>query len=134
MARGGGDNAINTKKGNFNKLRRQNKQVYKILTHTTAEETVMGQNLGIVPMTDLVIEATQKKRETLLIKDVPNREELERKVKLVCGLRPGKIGKHGVMTRPTTINKKKVKRYLKRQGLKCHILKAVKEMDVEMRI
>ena len=133
MARGGGDNAINIRKGNFMKLRRKLRQSFKSSHSQTAHDTITAENLTIVPVTDLVIEATQKKRETLLLKDIPNRD-LERKVKLVCAVRPGRIGKNGVMSRPTKINKKKVKKLLKRQNLKSQILKTVDQMDVEMRI
>ena len=133
MARGGGDNAINVKKNNFFKQRRRKVISYKVMNNTTAEDKVIKENLNIIPVEELVVEATQKRRETLLLRDIPNRE-LERKVKLVSGVRAGRMGKHGVMSLPTRINKKKVKKMLKRQNLKEKILKQVEQMDVEMRI
>jgi hypothetical protein len=82
-------------------------------------------------MEELVTEATIQKRQLLLIKDVPHQQV--DKIKVVSGIRPARMGKHGIMIQPTRINKKKVKKMLRQQGLVKKILENVGSVDIEMK-
>lgn len=126
-----GDNNPNGKRMNLAKKRRQSKQQMKKIRGITANEVVKATNSQIAPLEDLVVEATQKHQQTLLLADKPYNEVVN-KIKIVTAIRPGRIGKHGITTRPTRINKKKVKKMIRKANLKESILKKVRESDSVM--
>ena len=105
----------NSKKRNSVKARRQRKQVYKTSKGVNAQAVVQQLNATIVPAEQLVQEATEKRKETLLLTNAPH--NVENKIKIVNAIRPGYMGKHGIMVRPSKINKKKVKKQLQRKKL-----------------
>ena len=125
-----GDNNVNGKKLNLCKAKRARIQQYKVSKNNTPHQQVANTNAEIIPTVELVVQATAKRREMLLLKDKPSEDNT---VKIVSGIRPGRMGKNGVMMRPTRVNKKKVKKMLKRdKNWKASILAAVSQVDVEM--
>jgi hypothetical protein len=128
----GGLSHVNGKKLNLTKKRRVAKQQHKMIHSRTAKEEVEKANAAIPDILSSVVEATAKKREMLLLSDKPYSEKDIKKVKLVTGIRPGRMGKHGVAIQPTRINKKKVKKLIKQQISKKQLLEVINSNDVEM--
>lgn len=76
-------------------------------------------NASIVPIEKLVFDATERRKASLLLKDVPHDAVV--RTKIVSAVRPGFMAKHGVMVQPTRINKKKVKKMLQKK-VSCSII------------
>jgi hypothetical protein len=126
-----GENNPNGKSLNLAKARRASKQRMLANRNISAREVVAKKNEKIVSVKELVIASTVKHQANLLLSDKPF-NQVQNTIKVVSGIRPGKMGKHGMMTRPTRINKKKVKKMIRVNNLKQKILKSVREADVQM--
>ncbi|KAJ3308930.1 hypothetical protein HDV04_000616 [Boothiomyces sp. JEL0838] len=122
---GQGENNVNGRKRNLFKEKRQEIQRLKKKSGTDALSLLQKTNQQITPIIDSVVSASIKKQD--LISDKPFNTN---KIKLVSGVRPGRMGKHGVYIRPARINKKKVKKLLKNK--KLEILEAIEKKDIDM--
>jgi hypothetical protein len=72
-------------------------------------------NDKVKPVEQVVMEATEKRKQQLLLSDKPY--NLIETVKIVPAMRKGKMGKHGMLIRPSRINKKKVKKMMHRKAV-----------------
>ena len=73
------------------KQRRQSKQQMKMIRGKSARAVVEATNEAIPNPLDLVMEATQKKRQQLLISDKAHGQTELSKVKWTTGIRPAKV-------------------------------------------
>lgn len=127
----GGLAHVNARKMNLPKKRRQAKQQSRAIHNTSARDLVEKANAKIPNIIEAVVEATAKKREQMLLSDKPHQDNVT-KVKYVTGIRPARMGKHGVQVPAARINKKKVKKLLRRTISQKALLDAVNANEVEM--
>jgi hypothetical protein len=127
----GGLAHVNARKMNLPKKRRQAKQQSRAIHKTSARDLVEKANAKIPDLIEACVEATAKKRELLLLSDKPH-ENTVTKVKYVTGIRAARMGKHGVQVPAVRINKKKVKKLIRRTISQNALLEAINSNEVEM--
>ncbi|KAJ3334419.1 hypothetical protein HDU91_002749 [Kappamyces sp. JEL0680] len=133
MVRTGAESNVNQgKRKNLTRERRRSKQRSKLARGISARAVVDKTNEAIPDLLESVVKATAEKRQQLLLTDKAHDDPNIKKVKWVTGVRPARMGKHGIAIRPTRINKKKVKQMLKRQISAKQILEAVNANEVDM--
>ncbi|KAJ2999773.1 hypothetical protein HDV02_001796 [Globomyces sp. JEL0801] len=132
MAGGAKPNRINK---NLPKARRQSRQQLMKKLHLTSKEVIEKTNDVLVPVEQLVVEATAAHQQKLLLTDKPHSDILK-KVKVASGITKAKMGKNGILVPPKPINKKKAKKLLRLKGLlenknwKKSILEQVNDLDI----
>ncbi len=111
--------------------RRRSKQQFRDVRGISARSKMEKTNSEIKDILESVIEKTAEKRQVLLLSDKPHQVE-NLKVKWTTGIRPARMGKHGVAIPASRINKKKAKKLVMRQISAKQILEAVNANEIDM--